>query len=55
MRYRLSCTITSFRIETYPGTHHGFAFPDRKAAYDMRAAERHWERLHALFERNLKR
>ncbi len=40
-------------IETYPGTHHGFAFPDRAGAYDKAAAERHWERLHALFARNL--
>ena len=43
------------RIEWYPGTHHGFAFPQRQGAYDKRAAERHWERIHALFERNLKR
>jgi carboxymethylenebutenolidase len=42
------------RIEWYPGTHHGFAFPGRVGAYDKAAAERHWERLHALFDRNLK-
>lgn len=40
------------RVEWYPGTHHGFAFPQRDA-YDKAAAERHWERLHALFSRNL--
>ncbi len=40
------------RIEWYPGAHHGFAFPQR-TAYDKAAAERHWERLHALFARNL--
>ena len=40
------------RIEWYPDTHHGFAFPQRPA-YDKPAAERHWERLHALFRRNL--
>jgi len=39
-------------VEIYPGTHHGFAFPER-AQYDKAAAERHWERLHALFGRNL--
>jgi carboxymethylenebutenolidase len=39
-------------IEWYPGTHHGFAFPQR-AVYDKPAAERHWARLHALFARNL--
>lgn len=41
-----------WRLEVYPGTHHGFAFPQR-AMYDKAAAERHWERLFALFARNL--
>ncbi len=50
----LAATRIRQRIEWYPGTHHGFAFPQRQGAYDKRAAERHWERLHALFERNLK-
>jgi carboxymethylenebutenolidase len=40
-------------VEIYPGTDHGFAFPAR-AAYNKDAAERHWERLHALFNRKLK-
>ena len=40
------------RVERYPGVHHGFAFPERPV-YDKPAAERHWERLHALFARNL--
>ena len=39
-------------VELYPGCHHGFAFPQRPA-YDKAAAERHWERLFALFRRNL--
>jgi carboxymethylenebutenolidase len=39
-------------IEVYPGTEHGFAFPQRPA-YNRAAAERHWERLFALFRRNL--
>jgi len=42
------------RVEWYPGAHHGFAFPQRPA-YDKPSAERHWERLHALFARNLGR
>ena len=41
------------RVEWYPGTHHGFAFERRGAVYDRDAAERHWERLHALFRRTL--
>jgi len=39
-------------VELYPGVEHGFAFPQR-AAYDKAAAERHWERLFALFKRRL--
>ncbi len=42
------------RVERYPGVHHGFAFPLRPA-YDKPAAERHWERLLSLFDRNLRR
>ena len=39
-------------LEMYPGVHHGFAFPQRKI-YDKPAAERHWERLIALYRRRL--
>lgn len=39
-------------VELYAGVEHGFAFPQR-AAYDREAAERHWERLFALFRRRL--
>ena len=39
-------------VEWYPGVEHGFAFPQR-AAYNKDAAERHWERLFALWRRNL--
>ena len=39
-------------VELYAGVHHGFAFPQRPV-YDKTAAERHWERLLALFRRNL--
>jgi carboxymethylenebutenolidase len=40
-------------VELYPKVEHGFAFPERPA-YDKAAAERHWERLIALFDRNLR-
>jgi carboxymethylenebutenolidase len=40
-------------VELYPGVHHGFAFPQRGAVYDKTAAERHWERLFALWKRRL--
>jgi len=43
---------TKGEIEIYPDVHHGFGFPER-AIYDKPAAERHWERLIALYQRNL--
>jgi carboxymethylenebutenolidase len=39
-------------LEIQPGVHHGFAFPQRRV-YDKPAAERHWERLFALYRRTL--
>ncbi len=43
---------TAGELELYPGVHHGFAFPQRWC-YDKQAAERHWERLIALYRRRL--
>src|SRR5262249_11876523 len=43
---------TKAEVEWYPGVEHGFAFPQRPA-YNKEAAERHWERLTALWRRNL--
>ena len=43
---------TQGEIELYPGVHHGFAFPQRWC-YDKPAAERHWERLIALYRGRL--
>ena len=39
-------------LELHMGVSHGFAFPQRKV-YDKPAAERHWERLIALYRRHL--
>lgn len=49
----LAEAAVNYRIEWYPGTHHGFAFTDRADAYDRDSAERLWVRLFDLFERNL--
>jgi carboxymethylenebutenolidase len=43
---------TKGEIEMYVGVHHGFAFPERWC-YDVPAAERHWERLIALYRKTL--
>ena len=50
----LEKSSASGRVEFYPGAHHGFAFPGRGKMFNKEAAERHWERIHALFDRNLK-
>lgn len=49
----LASTGIRYRVEWYPGTHHGFVFPLRAGMYHKPSAERHWERLFALFARNL--
>jgi carboxymethylenebutenolidase len=49
----LRSTPLQYRIEHYPGTHHGFVFPQRTNVYHKASAERHWERLLALFQRTL--
>jgi carboxymethylenebutenolidase len=49
----LKTTGINYRLEWYPGAEHGFAFPQRQGIYHKASAERHWERLFALFRRNL--
>ena len=50
----LKASGTPYRIEWYPALEHGFVFPQR-ACYDKAGSERHWQRLHALFDRRLRR
>ena len=54
MREALRACGANAEVEIYPGVGHGFAFPKR-GNYDRAAAERHWERLFALFARRLRR
>ena len=51
----LEAAGTPHRIEWYPGAEHGFVFPLRAGIYHKASAERHWERLVALFQRTLRR
>ncbi|XOV84813.1 MAG: dienelactone hydrolase family protein [bacterium] len=48
----LAGTGIRYEVEWYPGTLHGFVFPQRENIYEKASAERHWERLFALFARN---
>lgn len=43
-----------FEIDTYPGTEHGFCFPERGGPYNESAAEDVWRRSFEMFERQLK-
>ena len=53
LQAHLQTTPLRYRIEWYPDSAHGFVFPQRQGAYHKPSAERHWERLLALFKRNL--
>jgi carboxymethylenebutenolidase len=48
LRTEMQSQRADAEVEIYPGTQHGFAFPQRPA-YNKPAAERHWERLFTLF------
>jgi carboxymethylenebutenolidase len=52
LKRALKAANATAEVEIYPGTEHGFAFPAR-AVFNKEAAERHWERLFALFKRRL--
>jgi len=53
LRETLEHASVAFDIETYPGTEHGFCFPERSGAYDEHAAEDVWRRTFDLFARRL--
>ncbi|ABD08855.1 Dienelactone hydrolase [Rhodopseudomonas palustris HaA2] len=52
LRESLAADGVDAEVEIYPGTQHAFAFPQRPV-YNREAAERHWERLLALYRRRL--
>lgn len=53
LRTELAAHGGNAEVEIYPGAQHGFAFPSRPS-YDKTSAERHWERLFALFGEELR-
>ena len=52
LKKRFDASGAKGELEMYMDAVHGFAFPGRWC-YDRPAAERHWERLSALYRRNL--
>jgi carboxymethylenebutenolidase len=52
LRRTVASQSVKAEVELFEGSEHGFAFPARHS-YDRAAAERHWERVFALLDRNL--
>jgi carboxymethylenebutenolidase len=44
----------SYQLEIYPGTEHGFCFPERSWCYVEKAAEDVWRRTFEMFARQLR-
>lgn len=42
-----------WQIEVHPGTEHGYSFPERPM-FQKEGAERNWERIFAMFQRQLR-
>ena len=54
LRKALEEHAVTHEILVYPGTHHGFCFPERVGAYHEEAAEDVWRRTFEVFRRQLK-
>ena len=50
----LAKTGVKYEIKTFPGTDHGFAFPERPV-YSTLAAEETWHKMFAMWDRCLKK
>lgn len=53
-RYLQANCAAKFQVELHPGTEHGYAFPGRRV-YHRAAAELSWQRIFAMFARQLGR
>jgi carboxymethylenebutenolidase len=54
LRETLEDAPVESQLEIYPGTQHGFCFPERARAYVEQAAEDVWRRTFEMFERQLR-
>jgi carboxymethylenebutenolidase len=53
LKQALDKADAKYELKVFPGTHHGFCFPER-AVYDTLAAEETWSQIFAMWDRNLK-
>jgi carboxymethylenebutenolidase len=49
----LGAARTKYLLEVYPGSHHGYQFPERDV-YDTHAAEGSWEKIFTMWHETLK-
>jgi carboxymethylenebutenolidase len=54
LRQALDKAGTPYGLDVFPGSHHGFQFPERGEVYETHAAEASWAKILAMWERNLK-
>jgi carboxymethylenebutenolidase len=54
LRDTLDANAIDYQLETYPGTEHGFCFPQRPWCYVEDAAEDVWRRSFEMFRRQLR-
>ncbi len=52
LKQALDRADVKYKLKVFPGTHHGFCFPER-AVYDTLAAEATWSKIFAMWDRNL--
>ena len=53
LKQALDKADVKYKLKVFPGTHHGFCFPER-AVYDTLAAEETWSKIFAMWDRCLK-
>jgi len=53
LRAELDEHKVDYRLDVWPGTHHGFCFPQRGDAYHEESAEKVWEIVFDLYKRKL--
>ncbi len=53
LRTQLDEHNVDYRLDVWPGTHHGFCFPQRAGAYHEESAEQVWGLVFDLFKRKL--
>jgi len=53
LRQTLDDHAASYQLDVYPGTEHGFCFPERSWCYVEDAAEDVWKRSFEMFDRQL--